>query len=192
MTGEAAVTLGAKDQGMVAGDLVNTAARVQSAAAPGACSSARRPGAPAEQAIVFEDAGRAHVEGQAEPVSLWQALRVVSGDRATRGSPCLESPFVGRDRELRLIKDLFTAASRSGRAHLVSVLGVAGIGKSRLGWEFYKYIDGLADRACGTAGAAWPTARASPTGRWRTWSGCAAGSARTRSPSRPGQARAMP
>jgi tetratricopeptide (TPR) repeat protein len=56
----------------------------------------------------------------------------------------LEAPFVGRDRELRQIKDLFHVCAEEGRAQLVSVTGIAGIGKSRLAWEFYKYFDGIA------------------------------------------------
>jgi tetratricopeptide (TPR) repeat protein len=60
-------------------------------------------------------------------------------------SDTLEAPFVGRDDELRLLKDLFHATTREHRARLVSVLGPAGIGKSRLAWEFLKYIDGLSD-----------------------------------------------
>src|SRR5439155_6112586 len=55
----------------------------------------------------------------------------------------LEPPFVGRDRELKLAKDLFHASVEEGKAHLVQVSGIAGIGKSRLGWEVFKYLDGL-------------------------------------------------
>ena len=55
----------------------------------------------------------------------------------------LEAPFVGRNRELQLVKDLFHASAEERRAQLVLVSGVAGIGKSRLAWEFEKYIDGL-------------------------------------------------
>jgi tetratricopeptide (TPR) repeat protein len=55
----------------------------------------------------------------------------------------LEAPFVGRDRELRLLKELFHASAEEGRAYLVSVSGIGGIGKSRLAWEFFKYADGL-------------------------------------------------
>ena len=57
----------------------------------------------------------------------------------------LEAPFVGRDDELRLLKDLFHATAREKRVRLVSVIGPAGIGKSRLAWEFLKYIDGLVE-----------------------------------------------
>ncbi|HEV8099728.1 MAG TPA: AAA family ATPase, partial [Gaiellaceae bacterium] len=57
----------------------------------------------------------------------------------------LEAPFVGRDRELKLIKDLFHGCAAERRAHLVSATGIAGIGKSRLAWEFYKYFDGIVE-----------------------------------------------
>src|SRR5204863_8910253 len=57
----------------------------------------------------------------------------------------LEPPFVGRDRQLRLVKELFHASAEERKAHLVSVVGIAGIGKSRLAWEFEKYIDGLVE-----------------------------------------------
>ncbi len=74
---------------------------------------------------------------------LWRALRVVSGARGSLKSTGLEAPFVGRGRELRQIKDLFHTCAEERKAHLISVTGIAGIGKSRLGWEFYKYFDGL-------------------------------------------------
>jgi class 3 adenylate cyclase/tetratricopeptide (TPR) repeat protein len=143
LTGEAAVTIGAEGQGMVAGDLVNTASRVQSIAPPGAVyvgDSTRRA---TEQTIVYENAGSHELQGKGGLYPLYRALRVVSGARGALKSAGLEAPFVGRDRELRLIKDLFHACADDARAHLVSVIGIAGIGKSRLAWEFFKYIDGL-------------------------------------------------
>jgi class 3 adenylate cyclase len=145
LTGEAAVTLGAEGQGMVAGDLVNTAARVQSAAKPGSVlvgDSTRRA---SELAIVYEDAGTHELKGKEEPAQLFRALRVASGRRGALKSTGLEPPFVGRDRELRLVKELFHASAEERTAHLVSAMGIAGIGKSRLAWEFYKYFDGLVD-----------------------------------------------
>jgi class 3 adenylate cyclase/tetratricopeptide (TPR) repeat protein len=145
LTGEAAVTLGAVGEGMVAGDLVNTAARIQSAAQPGTVlvgDSTRRA---AEPAVVFEPAGDFELKGKSERVPLHRALRVTSGRRGALKSTGLEPPFVGRDRELRLVKELFHASADEKRPHLVSVTGIAGIGKSRLAWEFYKYFDGLAD-----------------------------------------------
>src|SRR5207245_10709230 len=57
----------------------------------------------------------------------------------------LEAPFGGRDRDMRLAKELCHASSDEGKGHLLSVVGVAGIGKSRLSWELEKYMDGLLD-----------------------------------------------
>jgi class 3 adenylate cyclase/tetratricopeptide (TPR) repeat protein len=146
LTGEAAVTLGAEDQGMVAGDLVNTASRIQSAAQPGAVLVGEATKRTTEAAIAYEDAGLVELKGKAEPVALYRALRVTAGRAGALKSEALEPPFVGRDRELRLVKELFHASAEEGRAHLVSVVGIAGIGKSRLAWEFEKYLDGLAVR----------------------------------------------
>jgi class 3 adenylate cyclase/tetratricopeptide (TPR) repeat protein len=145
LTGEAAVTLGAEGQGMVAGDLVNTASRIQSAAKPGTVLVGEATKRAAEAAIVFEDAGSQTLKGKAAPTALWQAVRVVGLRGGAAKSTGLEPPFVGRDRELRLIKELFHACAEDRKAHLVSVVGIGGIGKSRLAWEFEKYIDGLAD-----------------------------------------------
>ncbi len=92
----------------------------------------------ADRAIAFEPAGEQLLKGKAAPVPAWRALRVVA-ERGGRGrSDVLEAPFVGRDDELHLLKELFDATSREGRARLVSVIGPAGIGKSRLAWEFLK------------------------------------------------------
>jgi class 3 adenylate cyclase/tetratricopeptide (TPR) repeat protein len=143
LTGEAAVTLGATNQGMVAGDIVNTAARLQSIAPPGRVLVGESTHHAASKAIVFEEAGEQVLKGKASPVPAWLAVRVVA-QRGGRGrSDALEAPFVGRDDELRLLKDLYHAAARENRARLVSVIGPGGIGKSRLAWEFEKYIDGI-------------------------------------------------
>jgi class 3 adenylate cyclase/tetratricopeptide (TPR) repeat protein len=146
LTGEAAVTVGAEGEGMVAGDLVNTASRIQSAAEPRAVLVGEATKRAAEAAIVFEDAGVHMLKGKTEPVQLWQALRVIGLRGGSVKSAGLEPPFVGRDREVRLIKELFHASAGDRKAHLVSVVGIGGIGKSRLAWEFEKYIDGLAER----------------------------------------------
>ena len=147
LTGEAAVTVAAEGQGMVAGDLVNTASRIQSAAEPGAVLAGDSTKHATEAAIAYADAGAFELKGKAEPVRLWQALRVTSGRQGALKGPGLEAPFVGRDRELRKIKDGFHSSAEERRAHLVSITGIAGIGKSRLAWEFEKYIDGLAQDA---------------------------------------------
>ena len=143
LTGEAAVTLGAMGQGMVTGDLVNTASRVQSAAEPGTVLVGEPTKRVSEASIAYASAGEHELKGKAEPVPLWRALRVTAGRGGALKSAGLEPPFVGRDRELRLVKELFHASADEGRAQLVSVIGIAGIGKSRLGWEYFKYMDGV-------------------------------------------------
>jgi class 3 adenylate cyclase/tetratricopeptide (TPR) repeat protein len=144
LTGEAAVTLGAEGEGMVAGDLVNTAARIQSLAEPGTVLVGEATRRATEQTIAYADAGSHELKGKVGLTPLWRALRVVSGARGSLKSAGLEAPFVGRDRELRQIKDIFHACADERKAHLISITGIAGIGKSRLGWEFYKYFDGIA------------------------------------------------
>jgi class 3 adenylate cyclase/tetratricopeptide (TPR) repeat protein len=143
-TGEATVTVGAEGEGMVAGDLVNTASRIQSLADPARVLVADSTRRATEPTIVFEDTGEHELKGKIGLYHLYRAVRVVSGARGSLRSEGLEAPFVGRDRELRQIKDMFHACADEKRPHLVSVTGIAGIGKSRLVWEFYKYFDGLA------------------------------------------------
>jgi class 3 adenylate cyclase/tetratricopeptide (TPR) repeat protein len=143
-TGDAAVTVGAVGQGIVAGDLVNTASRIQGAAAPASVLVDETTRRMTEAAIVCEPAGTFELKGKPDPLALWRAVRVTAARRGAGRSAGLDPPFVGRERELRLLKDLFHAAE-GGRAHLVTVSGIAGIGKSRLAWEFEKYADGLAD-----------------------------------------------
>ncbi len=145
LTGEAAVTLGATNQGMVAGDLVNTASRLQSVAEPGTVLVGEATQRAAHQAIAFEPIGERALKGKAAPVQAWRALRVVAEVGGRNRSEGLEAPFVGRDEEFRLLRDLFHATGRERRVRLISVTGPAGIGKSRLAWEFLKYVDGLAE-----------------------------------------------
>jgi predicted ATPase/class 3 adenylate cyclase len=147
LTGEAAVTVGADAQGMVMGDLVNTASRVQAVAEPGTVLVGEATRRATEAAVIYQDAGSHELKGKSEPTTLYCAVRVIAGRGGALRSAGLEAPFVGRERELRLVKELFHTAGDEGKAHLVSVTGIAGIGKSRLSWEFFKYIDGLAATA---------------------------------------------
>jgi class 3 adenylate cyclase/predicted ATPase len=145
LTGEAAVNLAATGEGMVAGDLVNTAARIQAAAEPGTVLVGEATRRASEQAIAFDDAGEHSLKGKAEPVRVWRAVRVTAARGGALRSEGLEAPFTGRERELRLVKELYHTAADQSRAQLVQITGIAGIGKSRLAWEFEKYIDGLAE-----------------------------------------------
>ncbi len=144
LTGEAAVNLGANGQGLVAGDLVNTASRVQAVAAPGAVLVGEATRRATDAAVRYEPAGTHVLKGKAEPLPLYRALQVVATRSGAQRVEGLEAPFVGRDRELRMLKDLFHASADRSTSQLATVTGIAGIGKSRLSWEFEKYLDGLA------------------------------------------------
>jgi class 3 adenylate cyclase/predicted ATPase len=144
VTGEVAVTLGAVGEGMVAGDAVNTAARVQAAAEPGQVLADGATQRLAGAGVGFADAGEHALKGKAEPEHLWRATRLLAGVGGSQRIDGLEAPLTGRDAELRTIRELFHATADRRVPRLVLVSGPAGVGKSRLGWEFRKYIEGLA------------------------------------------------
>jgi class 3 adenylate cyclase/tetratricopeptide (TPR) repeat protein len=145
VTGEVAITIGKVSEGMVLGDTVNSASRVQSVAEPGTVFVDESTWRAASGAIAFEEVGTLELKGKAVTVNAWRALRVVAQRKGLGRAERLEPPFVGREEEIRQIKDLLHATAREKRARLVSVTGIPGIGKSRLAWEFLKYVDGLAD-----------------------------------------------
>ena len=143
LTGNASVEVGVEGEGMVLGDSVNTASRLQSIAAPGSVLVDDVTRRASEAAIAYEDAGTHEVKGREQPVRAWTALRVVAGAGGARRSAGLEAPFVGRDRELQRIVEAADQSAHGGGAQHVSVVGEAGSGKSRLLWEFFKYLDGI-------------------------------------------------
>jgi class 3 adenylate cyclase/tetratricopeptide (TPR) repeat protein len=143
LTGSAAVEVGQEGEGMLMGDSVNTASRLQSIAQPGTVLVDDVTRRASEAAIAYEDAGTHHVKGREQPVRTFQALRVVAGTGGARRSVGVEAPFVGRDAELQTIIDAGEESAREGRATHVAVVGEAGSGKSRLLWEYFKYADGI-------------------------------------------------
>ena len=143
VTGEVAVTVGAQQQGMVAGDAVNTASRVQSVAAPGQVWVDETTRLLTSSAITYLDAGSHQLKGKADPVPLWSVHAVVAAVGGAQRADGLEAPLVGRDRELRLVKELFHGVEESERPTLLVMVGEPGVGKTRLAWEFEKYVDGL-------------------------------------------------
>jgi class 3 adenylate cyclase/tetratricopeptide (TPR) repeat protein len=145
VTGQAAA-VDNPTEGIVAGDRVNTASRVQSAASPATVLVDEMTRQLTEAAIVFEDAGEHTVKGKVEPLRLWRAVRVVAGVGGRDRERLFEAPFVGRDGELRLLKELLDQTVERSGARLVAVSGDAGIGKSRLRREFSNYTDGLSRR----------------------------------------------
>ena len=167
---------------MVAGDLVNTASRIQSAAEPGTVLVGDATRRASEAAIAYEDAGDARAEGQGRADARSGARSASSpAARGALKSAGLEPPFVGRDRELRLVKELFHASRR--RAQRASRLGRrASPGSASRGsrGSSTSTSTGSSTTSTGTAAAASPTARGSPTGRSPRWCACAPASPRTR------------
>jgi class 3 adenylate cyclase len=144
LTGQAAVELDATTEGMVIGDAINTASRIQSVAPPGSVLVDDITRAVTERAIAYEDGGAHSVKGKSEPVHTWRALRVVSAVGGL-GRTDLELPLVGRLAEMGGIRHaLDELIGSTGGLQLVSVIGEPGLGKSRLAWELKKYADGLA------------------------------------------------
>ena len=100
LTGEAAVTIGAVGQGMVAGDLVNTAARLQGAADAGSVWVGEATQRATWAGIAYEAVGTHAVSGKALPVAAWRALRIVAEVGGRNRAAGLDAPFVGREEEL--------------------------------------------------------------------------------------------
>ena len=139
-TGEAAVTIGALGQGMVAGDLVNVAARLQSRAPVGGVLVDRTTRDRASAAASFRRVGSLALKGRTGRLEAYRATSAADGPAGGR-SGVHTGPLVGRDRELRELTALVSTVMRDARCRLVSVTGIAGIGKSRLAWELDRWVD---------------------------------------------------
>src|SRR4051794_680096 len=116
LTGSAAVDLAAEGEGMVLGDTVNTASRLQSIAAPGTVLVDDVTRRTTEAAIAYEDAGTHEVKGREQPVRTWTALRVVAGVGGARRGAGVEPPFVGRDADLQAIIESGESSAGDARA----------------------------------------------------------------------------
>jgi predicted ATPase/class 3 adenylate cyclase len=139
-TGEAIVELEARPghgEAMVAGDVVNTAARLQSAAPVGAVLVGEETYAATRNAIEYRPAQPVVAKGKSTPVRAWLAIRATSqaGER-----PTAPVPMIGRDRELAVLTGIWERVTSEGRAQFVTVFGPAGIGKSRLGLELAQLL----------------------------------------------------
>ncbi len=145
MTGEASVGPGGNEKGLLLGDMVNATSRLQSIAQPGAVYVGETTATLVRTAIDITPAGTHSVKGKQEPIVAYRAGRVLAERGGGGKADVLEPPFVGRDYELRLLKDSLHATGRENRSRLVSLVGQGGIGKSRLVWEFLKYVDGIAE-----------------------------------------------
>jgi class 3 adenylate cyclase/tetratricopeptide (TPR) repeat protein len=121
------------------GEAVNIAARLQQAAAPRQLLIGPTTHRLSFGRVRVEDVGPLDVRGRAEPVWVWSAVGVSDGAGRTH---TIEAPFVAREHELELLENTFKRAVGHRRAHLVTIYGDAGIGKSRLAEEFLESLEG--------------------------------------------------
>ena len=117
-------------ESFVTGEAVNVAQRLQQAAAAGEILVGEVTYRLARDAVVVEALEPLAVKGKHEPVSAYRLLEVHPD--APGHAPRFESPIVGRSRERMLLADAFGRAVRESSCHLFTVLGPAGVGKSRL------------------------------------------------------------
>jgi len=156
-TGEALVLLGARPgegEGMAAGDVVNTTARLQAAAPINGVLVGETTYRATRDVIEYADHETVTAKGKADPVPVWEALQARSRlgmdvERATL-------PLVGRVRELSVIVDAFERAKSEREPQLVTLVGVPGIGKSRLVGAFFSRLESSPDLVWWRQGRALP------------------------------------
>jgi class 3 adenylate cyclase/tetratricopeptide (TPR) repeat protein len=142
-TGEAIVTLDARPdagQGMAAGDVVNTAARLQSAAPEDGILVDEQTRRAVEPAFDLDPADPVVAKGKAEPIAVWS----VAGPRSSFGIDVEQdsrTPLVGREREREVLVQALAGVRAERAPQLVTLIGVPGIGKSRLVWELFGIVD---------------------------------------------------
>jgi len=140
-TGEALITLDARPdagEGLAAGDVVNTAARVQAGAPRGEILVDETTFRATERVIEYEAAEPVSAKGKSRPVPVWKAVRARSRVGVERLS---STSFVGREREVALLDETLARALRERRPQLMTLVGVPGIGKSRLVFELFRRVD---------------------------------------------------
>ena len=133
-TGEALIDLAARPEsgeGMAAGDVVNTAARIQAAAPVNGILVGEATYRSTSQTIDYREPATIEAKGKEEPIAVWEVVQARSRfgvDLAQQGA----AELVGRERELELLKSALTRARLQESPELVTLVGVPGIGKSRL------------------------------------------------------------
>ena len=146
-TGEAIVHLDARpDRGeaIAAGDVLNTASRLQAAAPVNGVIVGEATYGATRDVIRYEDAERVTAKGKAEPIPTWEAIEARSrlGVDARQGSTI---PLIGRTRERSMLVDALKRAESERSPQLVTVVGVPGIGKSRLVFELLGHLESDAE-----------------------------------------------
>src|ERR671930_2734132 len=142
-TGEAVVALGARPEegeGIVTGDVVNTASRLQGAAPVNGIAVSEQTYRATERMFDYEELEPVQVKGKAEPLALYRprAARGRFGSDVTRTHT---TPLVGRELEKPLLIGTFERSAQQRSCQLVTIVGEPGVGKSRLCAELFAYID---------------------------------------------------
>ncbi len=141
-TGEAVVALGARPEegeGIVAGDVVNTAARLQSEAPVQGIVVGEVTHRTTKHVIEYEELAPVTVKGKAQPVPIWRAVGARSRFGIDLERP--RTPFIGRDDDLALVTQAYHRALREQSLQLVTIAGEPGVGKTRLVTELRNYVD---------------------------------------------------
>jgi class 3 adenylate cyclase/tetratricopeptide (TPR) repeat protein len=144
-TGEALVRLGPDKQTEgVVGDVVNTASRLQGVAPAGGVVVGETTFRATRRLFDYQELGAVQVKGKADPVPVWrlEGARSRTGIEAVRRTG---APFVGREAELDLLKDLFERTLADRTVRLVTVVGEPGVGKSRFVGELAAHVDARPD-----------------------------------------------
>ncbi|HET8894246.1 MAG TPA: AAA family ATPase [Gaiellaceae bacterium] len=142
-TGEALVALDANPsagEAIASGDVVNTTARLQTAAPTDGILVGEATYRATRHVIEYQEAEPVDAKGKAKPIPVWEVVaarsRLGVDVEQTR-----RSPLVGREREIATLTDAFTRTRNEGTAQLVTLVGVPGIGKSRLVAELLRILD---------------------------------------------------
>jgi class 3 adenylate cyclase/tetratricopeptide (TPR) repeat protein len=142
-TGEAMVTLNARPaegEGMVAGDVVNTAARLQQHAPVGGIVVGEGTYRATQDLFDYEELEPVVAKGKAEAVALWHA-KAARRRFGVDVEPLVQTPLIGRDDDLALLQSTYARSIRDASTQLVTVTGEPGVGKTRLTAEFRNWVD---------------------------------------------------
>jgi len=138
-TGEAVVTTGGRGERIV-GDVVNTASRLESIAPPGGVVVGETTYRATHLLNDYEEMDPVEVKGKSKPLPVWRAIEP-RGRYGIDAAVRADTPFVGRESEMRLLTEIFRRVVDDGSLQLVTVAAGAGVGKSRLVNEFWRWAD---------------------------------------------------
>ena len=130
------------DSTFATGEAVNLAARLQQVASPGEILVGPTAYRLAAGSVVAEDAGPLELKGMGAPLRAWRLVAALDGPGRPLGP---RAPLVGRTEELELLENTFERTMRDRRAHIFTIYGEPGVGKSRLAREF---VDGVERASC--------------------------------------------